>query len=201
MIRKFIEKRRIVLSRVIMLLYFILFISSRSGWDGTIVRYLLLSLGLFFVAVASLGRMWCSIYIAGYKNGKLVSEGPYSISRNPLYLFSFIGALGIGLSTGTLTMTLLIAALFLLYYPFVIAAEEKKLYRLFAREFTEYKKRVPVFLPNFALFEEPENYNVNPVIYRRHIFSAVWFVWAVGVIVFIDGLKETGVLPSYLLLY
>ena len=123
MIRKFIEKRRIVLSRVIMLLYFILFISSRSGWDGTIVRYLLLSLGLFFVAVASLGRMWCSIYIAGYKNGKLVSEGPYSISRNPLYLFSFIGALGIGLSTGTLTMTLLIAALFLLYYPFVIAAE------------------------------------------------------------------------------
>jgi hypothetical protein len=33
-------------------------------------------------AVASLGRMWCSLYIAGSKDKELITNGPYSLCRN-----------------------------------------------------------------------------------------------------------------------
>jgi protein-S-isoprenylcysteine O-methyltransferase Ste14 len=36
-------------------------------------------------------RLWCSLYISGYKNSQLITSGPYSLCRNPLYFFSFVG--------------------------------------------------------------------------------------------------------------
>jgi protein-S-isoprenylcysteine O-methyltransferase Ste14 len=42
------------------------------------------SLALLCVA----GRMWSSLYIGSRKNRELVTAGPYSITRNPLYFFS-----------------------------------------------------------------------------------------------------------------
>ena len=42
-----------------------------------IVSYLL-------VAVATVGRLWCGIYVFGRKSKVLCMDGPYSICRNPL---------------------------------------------------------------------------------------------------------------------
>ena len=71
------------------------------------------------------GRIWCLTYSSGYKSSELVTQGPYSVSRNPLYFFSFIGLIGIGLATETFTLTLFLIAFFALVYPAVIAGEEE----------------------------------------------------------------------------
>jgi len=49
------------------------------------------AVGLAAIVFAIVGRAWCSLYIGGRKKAEIVSRGPYSITRNPLYVFSFFG--------------------------------------------------------------------------------------------------------------
>ena len=196
-------KSRILLSRmgagVALLFYFL----SSSRWDVTdpVIADILFSAGLIFVAIGSMGRMWSSIYIAGYKDSKLITYGPYSIVRHPLYLFSFIGLLGVGMTTETFTFPIIFLIFFALGYPTVMRAEENKLRKIFGKEYDEYANSVPAFIPNFSTFKEPKEYLMNPTIYRRHIFSALWFIWIVALFELIEGLKETGIVGNLWLLY
>jgi protein-S-isoprenylcysteine O-methyltransferase Ste14 len=76
---------------------------------------ILSSIGLALAGIASLGRLWCSLYIAGYKTEELITEGPYSIYRNFLYFFSFLGAIGVGFASESLLIPLIIPILFTSY--------------------------------------------------------------------------------------
>src|SRR5262245_59839085 len=60
-------------------------------WDTTleVLSFVLLS-------VSEFGRVWVSAYISGRKTVELVTDGPYSITRNPLYFFTFIAYIGSG---------------------------------------------------------------------------------------------------------
>lgn len=80
--------------------------------------------GLVLLAVACCGRIWSLVFVIGKKNAQLVTEGPYSAVRNPLYVFSFIGAVGFGLAAGNPTLALVVAALFAAYYRGVVRHEE-----------------------------------------------------------------------------
>jgi len=185
---------RIFLTRVMAGIAVFFLCTSQSYFEekNDMITFFMFFMGLILVAIASLGRMWCSLYIGGYKNNELITQGPYSICRNPLYFFSMLGLLGIGFCTETFTFPAVFIVLFMLYYPFVIKGEESRLRQLFGHDFDKYAKRVPSFFPRFSTFDEPENYNVNPVIYRKHMFSALWFIWIIAILELIEGIRETG---------
>jgi hypothetical protein len=148
-----------------------------------------------------MGRLWCSVYIAGYKTDKLITQGPYSMCRNPLYFFSLLGALGVGFATGTFLFPLLILIAFGWYYPFVIKSEEAGLMKMHKSEFEIYVKKVPRFFPKISLLQEPDEYIVKPIVFKEHIFSALWFVWFPGIIAFIKGLHDIKILPMIFKIY
>ncbi|MEG0818380.1 MAG: isoprenylcysteine carboxylmethyltransferase family protein, partial [Brevundimonas sp.] len=77
---------------------------TRSMGGETVLHEGLEAFGLALIAVCIVGRAWCSLYIGGRKKAEIVNRGPYSISRNPLYIFSFMGAFGVGAQTGSLTL-------------------------------------------------------------------------------------------------
>ena len=193
------EKLRIPVSRLAsaVAVFFLLFSTNRWETGNEGVATGLFTLGMFLVAIGSLGRMWCSLFIAGYKDQVLITQGPYSLTRNPLYFFSVFGALGVGFCTETFTFPALLLAVMVLYYPLVVRKEERRLRARFGRDFDDYARRVPTFFPNFALFSEPDTYLVKPIVYRRHMFSALWFVWIVGLLELAEGLKELGWMPSF----
>lgn len=192
------EKYRIILTRAAAIIIVLFLISTESYWESAneFITFFLFLTGMFLVGIASLGRMWCSLYIAGYKDDQLVTQGPYSLCRNPLYFFSMIGVLGLGFATETFTFPIIFILVFSLYYPFVIKSEEQRLQTLFGNAFDDYIKQIPRFFPRFSTFSEPKDYAVKPAVYRNHMFSALWFVWLIGVLEVIEGAKEIGLLKS-----
>ena len=196
------EKLRIHIFRIVAAIFFIIILFTSSKWEEiSFIGNVYFLLGCILVGIASLGRLWCSLYIAGYKNNTLVTLGPYSISRNPLYFFSMIGAAGVGLATETLLIPFLLVALFLIYYPNVIKSEEKRLLGVHGEKYKEYCNKTPFIFPKISLLKEPESYTVHPKIFRRNIFGPLCFIWLMGILELVRAFHQTGILPVYLRVY
>ncbi len=147
------------------------------------------------VMLACFGRIWCSLFIGGYKNGMLVTEGPYSLCRHPLYLCSLVGALGVGLATRTFTVPAVIGIAFASYYPAVMREEEAQLEMAHGQPYRRYRVVTSAFLPRRRDLREPETYPVRPAAFRRDVGHAVWFVVALIAVATLAELHARGILP------
>jgi protein-S-isoprenylcysteine O-methyltransferase Ste14 len=73
---------------------------------------------------------------------RLVTDGPFRISRNPLYLGGVILSLGIAVLLGSLITFVFPTALLLILDKLYIPVEEEGLEKTFGKEYLEYKQRV-----------------------------------------------------------
>ncbi len=162
---------------IVTLVLYILF-SPHQGYPP-LIQDLSEIAGFILLAVAAFGRIWCLIYVGGKKNDVLMTLGPYSIVRNPLYVFSFLGAVGLGLTVENPMLALFLAVVFAAYYPYVVRKEEKRLIALFGAEYHDYMARTPRWFPRFGSYSEPETITVRPKYVHNSILSAMWFVWAI----------------------
>lgn len=193
-------KLRILVTRLLALLLLVVAAASKSVWEerDPLVCTLLFLAGCTLVGAASIGRLWCSVYIGGRKSKQLVAQGPYSLCRNPLYFFSLLGALGVGLATETLSVPAVVLLAFAVSYPAVIRREERKLEGLHGAAFAAYCARTPRFLPRPSLLAEPAACELDPRRLRRDLFGCLWFVWLVGMLELFEGLHDLGALPVLL---
>jgi protein-S-isoprenylcysteine O-methyltransferase Ste14 len=197
------EKLRIPMTWIFAFLFIGIILFSGSMWD---VRFPLLTVllsvvGIFFAAAASLGRVWCSLYIGGYKTERLITVGPYSMCRNPLYFFSLLGGIGVGLASETFTIPLMILCGFCLHYPFVILSEQRHLLNIHGKDYETYLRTTPAFFPKPSLLKEPTEYVVKTRVFRRRMLGALYFVWLVGVIELIEEFHDLKLLSIFFRLY
>jgi protein-S-isoprenylcysteine O-methyltransferase Ste14 len=190
MLGRYFASNRILVSRVFAVAFALVLLSMSSAHDDTFAAPILLLLGLLLVGIATVGRLWCSLYISGYKDSQLITSGPYSLCRNPLYFFSLLGFAGVGFATETVTLGIVLTLLVLVAYPSVIAREEAVLSAKFGAEFERYCATTPRLLPRFGGFVEPETYTVNPRLFRRTMGDVVWFIWLIGIIELVEALHE-----------
>lgn len=173
-----------------------LLLSTAPSWPETgLLGQGLDALGFLLVVIAAFGRIWSALYISGYKEDRIVTEGPYALVRNPLYVCSFIGAIGLGLATRHLAILALIAGAFLLYYPLVVLAEERNLLLKFGQVYQAYTARVPRFLPRRLQWVEPDIYPVRPRHVRRSLQEIIWFFWSFLILHLMAGLDPAAWLP------
>jgi protein-S-isoprenylcysteine O-methyltransferase Ste14 len=194
---------RIKLSQFFAAMLLILILFSTSIWEdkSLIIGDVLYLVGAILVGIATVGRLWCSLYLSGYKDNTLIMSGPYSISRNPLYFFSFLGSVGLGLATETIIVPLIVLIGFSLYYPYVIREEEKRLHNIHGTSYETYCQETPKFFPVFSHFAEPESYVVKPKIFRKRVFDSLWFVWILGILELFEAFHEYSVIPIFVKLY
>ncbi len=152
--------------------------------------------GSLLIAVCALGRIWCTAYIGGKKNRELVDIGPYSVVRNPLYVFNTIGVIGIGLLTGMFVVCLAVAAIFVVYNGWVIRREEDKLAAAFGPDYEGYLARVPRWLPDPSLWRQPGVLHVNANLLMISIRDASLFFLALPALELLKQLHETGIIPA-----
>ena len=101
--------------------------------------------------------------------------------RNPLYLFTSIGAAGIGAQTGSVLLALLFAAGSLAVFQVVSRREEAFLAATFPADFADYAARVARFWPRLSLWQEADELRVKPHLVRRTFLDACLFLLAVPV--------------------
>ncbi len=187
---------RVIVSRIFgFLILLVILFTGHSFSQESITDMLFEMSGLFLLSICSLGRLWALMYISGNKRRELITEGPYSMVRHPLYVFSLIGAFGIGLASENLLVLGLVVAFYLLYYPFTIMAEERKLTNKFGDTYLEYMRRTPRFLPRLSLYKEPELYQVKASSFVRNFADGMWFIWIFMLMHLIEMLQDSGVLP------
>ncbi len=191
------SRKRITHTRLLALLILVLMVLSRNRIEGSLSEGLLNFAGLACVVISAFGRVWSSVYIAGYKTSAMVELGPYSVTRNPLYLFSLIGTVGIGLASGSFLILVMLLLCFGLYYPSVIRREEEDLKARHGTEFLSYVERVPRFFPKFSLYSEPDTYPVKPKQLRRALLDASYFIWVFGAVQLVEKLREAGIFPAF----
>jgi len=128
--------------------------------------------GYLFLFAGILGRIFASFTIASHKNDKIVKTELYSVTRHPLYFFSLLIGIGIGLFTGRPELLLLAIIIFLVcFYPMIIN-EEKYLIEKFGKEYKEYQKKVPRFFPDFSKWQSSEEITINLKLVTKTLLDA-----------------------------
>jgi protein-S-isoprenylcysteine O-methyltransferase Ste14 len=157
--------------------------------------------GIVLISAAILGRLWCTLYIGGRKSDMVVTTGPYSIMRNPLYFFSCIGAAGAGALSGSITLAVLMCALCAVAFLFVIAREERFLSEKFGAPYAAYLKAVPRLFPKWSLFSDEPVLAVSPSRVYITLMDGLVFYAAVPAIALVKYLQYSGIAPVLLRLY
>lgn len=148
--------------------------------------------GLVCIAMAVVGRAWCSLYIGGRKKAEIVDRGPYSVTRNPLYLFSFLGAFGMGAQAGSLVLALLFTLAAVAVFLRTILREEAWLSAEFGATYEIYRMRTPRFLPNPRLWKDEDELTIRPTFFLRTLRDGVVMFGAVPAMEAIEALHASG---------
>jgi len=196
---QFFVKNRIGYTQIIVVsLLFLLLFSSHSWQEYSFLDMIIQWVGFVLIVITTLGRIWCFVYISGYKDDRLIQYGPYSLVRNPLYLFSFMGTIGLGLATENLVALALMVILFCVFYPSVVEEEESNLKTWYGETFEAYAQKTPRWIPDFKHYKEIEEYPVKPRIFIKAMLESMWFLLFFMILQVIENLHHMGILPVFL---
>lgn len=122
-------------------------------------------------------RGWAAGHLA--KNQRLVDSGPYSHTRNPLYLGTLIAAMGLAVAAQSWWVAGIFGAVFVLVYLPVMELEEQHLRSLFPA-YNNYADAVPLLLPRFPGIASTARFSSALYLKNEEYQALVGFLLGVG---------------------
>ncbi len=165
---------------------------TRSIGGDTLLHEGLEAIGLALIAICIIGRAWCSLYIGGRKKAEIVDRGPYSITRNPLYVFSFMGAFGMGGLTGSATIAMMFLLIAVAVFAATVRREEAWLSSTFGEVYAAYVARTPRFWPNLSLWRDGDTLEIRPAFFVRTLRDGAVMVLAYPLFESIEYFQDIG---------
>lgn len=134
-----------------------------SSYSVSVLGILIRAFTVGFIQTGTSGRG------KSQKATVLNTDGPYSVTRNPLYLGNFFCMLGVIILCEHLWLLFTFILSFFLYYERVIIAEEAYLRSRFGKDYEIYAQRTPAFIPDFRLWRRPKNpFSIRRVLRREY---------------------------------
>jgi len=163
----------------ILCLIVVLWLATPNVWS--------ISIGFFFMMVGMFFRAWSSGYIN--KDRELATEGPYSLTRNPLYFGNLLLGSGIAIACGNWLSVIIFAVYYFSFFTFLIAIERKRMKTRFGSQYEAWAKRANLFFPKIKKIKK---FNFNIAFYMKNreyrvLFYSL-FVIAVLIIKFLRGI-------------
>lgn len=179
-----------------------LLVMSQPAWSDQNVAHEVIELtGLALIFLCVLGRLWSILYVGGRKSDQLVTSGPYSLMRNPLYFFSTIGAVGIGLTFGSAILALALGALTFMVLHATARREAAFLADRFGIAYTAYAERTPLFWPNPFGYRDLSEVSFSPRVLKRTFFDALYFLAVFPAVEFVEYLHTAHIFPTLIFIY
>ena len=141
-----LRKLRIPLLRLSLapIVFVILFV--RPAWSLESKVAFFIEFGGYVFLLAGLAvRIWCTFYIGGRKSNELITKGPFSICRNPLYIGTFLLSVGVSFCFENLLMLALVLLIIIPIHLAIVRMEETHLEKLFGEQYRKYKRKTPSF--------------------------------------------------------
>lgn len=170
--------------------------ATGPGLPGEAAHAVILGAGLVALTVAIIGRAWCSLYIGGRKKAEIVDRGPYSVTRNPLYVFSFFGAFGMGAQTGSLTLATAFVAVAFVVFAATVKREEAWLQRAFGERYDRYREETPRFLPRWSSWRDEAELIIAPKYFLTTLRDGSVMLLSAPLFWAIAGFHASNVLPT-----
>jgi protein-S-isoprenylcysteine O-methyltransferase Ste14 len=189
--------RRIVIGVLVVVLFLALLFGQSTFPPDTPVHESIEMFGVLLIFLGIIGRLWSTLYIGGRKSSEVVTGGPYSITRNPLYLFSTVAAAGVGAQIGSFTGIILFSLLCAGAFHIVILREERYLKEVLGAPYAAYLAKVPRFFPNLRLYQEGDTGSFKPRLLLNTLLDGLVFLVALPAFELIDGMQLSGMLPVW----
>ncbi len=139
-----------------------------------LIGFFLIILGMFF-------RAWSAGYLN--KDKELVTQGPYALTRNPMYFGNLILGSGIAVSSHNLYTYLIFVVYYLFFFPFLIFIERRRLRRRFVGQYDEWAKQANLFFPKLKKIEH-FNFNIAYYMQNREYRVLYFSLLVVAILVF-----------------
>jgi protein-S-isoprenylcysteine O-methyltransferase Ste14 len=127
-----------------------------GNWGRVGTPWIMATIGASLVLLGELTRIWAVRQIGVISRtrsgrlGRLVTEGPFSLVRNPLYVGNLLLWTGFTVWSAKLWLLPVAWTLFLLQYSAIIRFEEDLLRQRFGEEYVAYTARVPRWWPRLS---------------------------------------------------
>jgi protein-S-isoprenylcysteine O-methyltransferase Ste14 len=197
-------RARLLLTRITGAMIALVVLTTASYWSASgsrLVGDVMFVLGCGFSVVGFGGRMWATRHIGGQKKRQLVSTGPYSLCRHPLYFFSFLGGLGLALCTRRLTVVLLYLVVKAILLPRAIRAEERFLEHQFP-DYPRYREAVPALMPRGSYVPDAASgaCSIHAAALFRNTLEGLAFLTPVVLLAIVDSVQMAEAMPVLFLL-
>jgi protein-S-isoprenylcysteine O-methyltransferase Ste14 len=130
---------------------------------------------IFFAGAAC--RWWATLYVGGRKSAELVTVGPYSITRNPVYVGTLLLTLSVAAFSQSAVFLLGVVVAAIVYLGLTIPVEENGLRARHGERFEAYCRQAPVFFPRFGRFHSPETIQVHTSGLRIEVVRMARWIW------------------------
>ena len=129
--------------------------------------------GATFIVFGELIRLSAVRYAGGRTRttkvgaNSLCTSGPYSRTRNPLYIGNVFIYSGVVLLSGGIYMFQLLAVVifyFIFQYSMIISLEEEKLSTVFGQDYSKYKNNVPRIIPLIIPWDSKSKLKPAPIL-------------------------------------
>ena len=186
---KSLNMKRIHISIVFAITTILILVFLPQNWADSSWQVILLNtFASVLVGCCAIGRVYCTAFLGGFKNQRVISDGPFSVVRNPLYVCSYIGILGIACGSNNIIILILMPIFFAVLFHRLVKREETFLLQRFGDEFKEYLKTVPRFIPKLSLYTAPETIEMCPKYLLNAIKDAVWWFTALPLLRLLQSL-------------
>jgi protein-S-isoprenylcysteine O-methyltransferase Ste14 len=169
----------------------------RSAWPVDSLAYQsLVRFGVVVIAAAVAGRVWAWVALGNRRRWQMMTDGPYSLVRHPLYACSILGTFGIGTQTGSFVMAVLITLPVLIIFTQAALVEERDMGPRFGAEFEAYCARTWRFVPNPSNWSASKTLTVDYRQLARSVRDASAFGLAIPIMLLVDWARGSSLCPS-----
>ena len=146
-------------------LLLIMFFCRWWEWENDILIW---SIGLSLIILGENLRLWALRYMGKFsrtrkrKGRRLITDGPYAFTRNPLYCGNLLILLGVTILSELMWLIPIVIILFFLQYHCIVLWEEGVLLEHFPEDVEDYFQSVPRWLPKWRIIRSHLQTHLTP---------------------------------------